>query len=136
MSCYISHGNPFLWNFSLHMCSFIFSKRIKELPVHISGVFFLPLCYSALQISAAPVSLDYDLCLNKSTALCMAFPFLCHGLDCVSRWKVGTIFTSFICDPFSQGSQFCATCSTVSKDNIVEGQVWSHLFLHLIYIKN
>lgn len=38
--------------------------------------------------------------LNMSTMLCLASPFLYHGLECASRQKVGAIvaFIWFVCD--------------------------------------
>ena len=99
--------------------------------------FSLLLCPTDASYSGLPELQFLSPQFNKSTMLCLASPFLCHGPECAPRQKVGAVvgFASFVCVPFSQGSQFCAAYSTVSEDNIIEGQVWSQLFLYLIYLK-
>lgn len=143
MSCYSSLEilSPSLWSFTLHMCSFIFSKRIKELLMQISGVFLFSFWYSVLQTPASHPSLHFSLkcdpCLSTQVPLDAWLPPSCAlGQNVPPDRKLGKLQGSphlFVIP--SQGSRFCAICSRVSEDSTGEGQVWSHLFLHLIYLK-
>lgn len=97
------------WKFFAHpcgvspyMCAALYSARELRncLCRFLESSSFLP---GALPYTfhPLPVSLNYNPCLlNTSTLPCLAAPFLCHGLKCASRQKVGVIvrFISFVCD--------------------------------------